>query len=57
MQPWVPQKAHLAREVQPRLPGGAEIWQERALVVLVPALTDVTGEPKAVFVEVAEDPL
>lgn len=57
VQLWVPQKAYLAVEVQSRLPGGAGIWGERALVVLIPAFTDVTGEPKAVLVEVTEGPL
>lgn len=57
MQLWVPQKAHLAGEVQSKLPGGAEIWGERALVVLIPAFTDVTDEPKAVLMEVTEGPL
>lgn len=43
------QKAHLAGEVQSRLPAGAGIWGERAQVVLIPAFTDVPGEPKAVL--------
>lgn len=39
----LPQKAHLSGEVQSRLPGGLGIWGETALVVLIPAFTDVTG--------------
>lgn len=57
MQLWVPQKAHLAGEVQSKLPGGVGIWGDRALVVLIPAFTDVAGEPKAVLMEVTEGPL
>lgn len=57
MQLWVPQKAHLAGEVQSKLLGGAGIWGDRALVLLIPAFTDVAGEPKAVLMEVTEGPL
>lgn len=55
MQLWVPQKAHLAGEVQSGLPGGAGIWGEGALVVLIPAFTAVLWRWQKILCEVKDE--